>query len=181
MKRMMAVAGLLLMMLQVPAYAQSASCAQWLDHDINRLNSSEVIDLCEEIGERPVLLVNTASYCGFTYQFTALESLYQRYKDEGLVIVGFPSDDFNQEDDDASVTAEVCYVNHGVTFPMTETVNVKGGDAHPVFSHLTSQQREPAWNFNKYLVNSEGEVVQYFDSRVEPESDELIAAIEGLL
>src|SRR5690606_17987235 len=103
----------------MPVTAQestSTSCAQWLDHEVTKLNSSETIDICAETAGKPVVLVNTASYCGFTYQFTGLETLYQRFKDEGLVVIGFPSDDFNQEDDDAAATAEVCYINHGVTF-----------------------------------------------------------------
>lgn len=179
MKKWMAILGLLAVM---PFSAQAqAACAEWLDHEVPKLNSEEVVDLCEEIGDRPVLLVNTASYCGFTYQFTGLENLYQRFKDRGLVVVGFPSDDFNQEDDDASKTAEVCYVNHGVTFTMTDVIKVKGSEAHPVFAHLGQSSGEPGWNFNKYLVDARGNVVEHFDSRVEPDSERLIGAIEEVL
>lgn len=164
-----------------PLNAQEAGCVDWLDHDVSKLHSPDTIDLCAETAGKPVLLVNTASYCGFTYQFTGLETLYQRFKDQGLVVVGFPSDDFNQEDDDAAKTAEVCYVNHGVTFLMADVVNVKGNDAHPVFTHLSAEAAEPSWNFNKYLVSKQGEVIGHFNSRVEPDSDELISAIESLL
>ena len=164
-----------------PALAQDAACASWLDHDLTKLNSSDTVDLCAETAGKPVLLVNTASHCGFTYQFTALETLYQRYKDQGLVVIGFPSDDFNQEDDSAAAIAEVCYINHGVTFPMTEVVKVKNADAHPVFAHLGSEMEAPGWNFNKYLVSPEGKVVAYFGSSVTPESKELNAAIEKAL
>ncbi len=161
--------------------ADPASCAAWLDHEISELNSADMVDLCTETAGKPVLLVNTASYCGYTYQFTGLEELYQRYRDRGLVVIGFPSDDFNQEDDDAATTAEICYVNHGVTFPMTEVVRVSGEQAHPVFGHLARQTRQPGWNFNKYLVDRDGEVTAHFDSRVEPDSVELLSAVEDLL
>ena len=163
------------------AVAQDSSCEQWLDYEVNKLHSSEKIDLCAETAGKPVLLVNTASYCGFTYQFTGLEALNQKYKDEGLVVIGFPSDDFNQEDDDSSATAEVCYVNHGVTFLMSEVVNVKNDDAHPVFAHLGSETEAPGWNFNKYLINKDGEVVQHFGRTVEPDSEEMTSAIESIL
>lgn len=164
-----------------PALAQDAACASWLDHDLTKLNSSDTVDLCAETAGKPVLLVNTASHCGFTYQFTALETLYQRYKDQGLVVIGFPSDDFNQEDDSAAAIAEVCYINHGVTFPMTEVVKVKNADAHPVFAHLGSETEAPGWNFNKYLVGKDGEVLAHFGSTVEPDADELVEAIEATL
>ena len=167
--------------LRTAASAQEASCADWLDHDISKLHSAEVIDLCAATAGKPVLLVNTASYCGFTYQFTGLEALYQRFKDEGLVLIGFPSDDFNQEDDDAAKTAEVCYINHGVTFLMTDVIKVKGADAHPVFAHVGAATGAPRWNFNKYLVSKSGEVLQHFDSTVEPDADELVRAIAAQL
>jgi len=165
----------------IEGYAQEASCAQWLDHEVNQLHSTNVIDLCGESAGKPLLLVNTASYCGFTYQFTGLEKLYQRFKDQGLVIMGFPSDDFNQEDNDAAKTAEVCYINHGVTFLMTEVIKVKGRGAHPVFAHLSSETREPQWNFNKYLVSADGKVLKHFNQTVEPDAAEMINAIESLL
>lgn len=175
------VAGMLAAPTQAGAQQEPVSCAPWLDHEVSRLNSPETIDLCAETAGKPVLLVNTASYCGFTYQFSGLEDLYQRYRDEGLVVVGFPSDDFNQEDDDAAATAEICYVNHGVTFLMSDVVKVTGDDAHPVFGHLAAETEQPGWNFNKYLVNSSGEVVGHFGSRVEPDSVELLTAVENLL
>jgi len=164
-----------------PLAAQDSACADWLDYEVDKLHSGDTIDLCDETAGKPVLLVNTASYCGFTYQFTGLETLYQQYKDQGLVVVGFPSDDFNQEDDDASKTAEVCYVNHGVTFLMSDVVKVKGNSAHPVFAHLGAETEQPGWNFNKYLVSKDGEVLQHFGSNVEPDAAELLAAIEGSL
>ena len=157
------------------------NCAPWLDHKLNKLHSSQIIDLCAQTAGKPVLLINTASYCGYTYQFTGLEALYQRYKDRGLVVVGFPSDDFNQEDDDEAKTADICYINHGVTFAMTDVINVKGSDAHPVFQHLANETKRPNWNFNKYLVDKDGNVIELFRSGVEPDSRKLQAAIEAIL
>ncbi len=168
-----------LISLAAPAVAQEASCAPWLQHEITKLNSSDIVDLCAQAAGKPVLLVNTASYCGFTYQFTGLEALHQRFKDQGLVVIGFPSDDFNQEDDSSAAIAEVCYINHGVTFPMTEVVKVKNTDAHPVFAHLGSETEAPGWNFNKYLVGRDGEVLAHFGANVEPDAEELIEAIEA--
>ena len=159
----------------------SPACASWLDHSIGQLHTDLVIDLCAETAGKPVLLVNTASYCGFTYQFTALEALYQRYKDQGLVIIGFPSDDFFQEDDDAAKTAEVCYVNYGVTFLMTDTIKVRGSDAHPLFRHLAREKAQPNWNFNKYVVDRNGKVTELFRSITEPDDARLLAAIELIL
>lgn len=169
------------LMSQTPVLAEQQACASWLDHSMQKLHSSETVDLCETTAAKPVLIVNTASYCGYTYQFSALESLYQAYKERGLVVIGFPSDSFNQEDEDAAKTAEVCYINHGVSFPMTEVVKVKGQDAHPLFQHLAREQGAPSWNFNKYLISRNGDVIKHFSSKVEPDSVALRQAIEELL
>jgi glutathione peroxidase len=160
---------------------QLNTCADWLDHEIDQLHYGNSIDLCAETAGKVVLLVNTASYCGYTYQFSGLEELYQRYKEQGLMLIGFPSDDFNQEDDDEAKTAEICYVNYGVNFPMTEIIKVKGHDAHSIFKHLASETAPPNWNFNKYLVDRSGQVIQLFRSGVNPDSERLIMAIEAAL
>ena len=160
--------------------ASASACIDWLDHDMGRLNSSDQHDLCALTAGKTVLVVNTASFCGFTPQFEGLEALYQRYKDEGLMILGFPSDDFNQESDSAAETAEVCFINYGVTFPMTSVIKVKGADAHPIFQKL-HVKGEPQWNFNKYLVSKSGEVLAHYGSTVDPDSATLIQAIEQQL
>jgi len=178
---------LLPIVISITAHAQEITedqlsvCADWLDHDIGQLHSGNTIDLCAETAGKVVLLVNTASYCGYTYQFSGLEVLYQRYKDQGLVLVGFPSDDFNQEDDDAAKTAEICYVNYGVTFPMTAIIKVRGTDAHSIFAHLASETAPPNWNFNKYLVDRSGQVIELFRSGVNPDTERLVRAIEASL
>lgn len=156
------------------------TCAQWLDHDIGKLHSDEQLDLCALTANKAVLLVNTASHCGFTPQFTGLEALNQQYKDKGLVIIGFPSNDFFQEADSSEETANICYVDYGVTFPMTGEIKVKGGDAHPIFQHLGSAGA-PSWNFNKYLIGKDGAIIEHFPSNVEPDSAELLAAIDSAL
>jgi len=164
------------------APARSAGqCPAFLDHDFQKLHSSGILNLCKAFAGRPLLLVNTASHCGYTPQFKGLESIYEKYKDRGLVVVGFPSDDFNQEAKDQADTAEVCYVNYGVKFTMLAPTLVKGSQANPIFKELARQSREPTWNFNKYLVAPNGNVVSYFDSEVTPESPELSQAIEKLL
>ena len=164
-----------------PAAARAAACPAFLDREFRRLHSPERVNLCAVAAGRPVLLVNTASHCGFTSQFRGLQTLHEQYGPRGLVVIGFPSDSFDQEADDAAKTAEVCYVNFGVKFTMVETTPVTGPQANPVFRELARQTRAPAWNFEKYLVAADGQVVQRFGSRVAPESAELTGAIEQLL
>ena len=170
-----------LALLGAAAQASAADCPAWLDHDFTKLRSSETVNICKAFAGKPLLLVNTASHCGFTPQFKGLEALHEQYRDKGLVVVGFPSNDFNQEAKDDKETAEVCYVNYGVKFLMLAAQSVKGPDANPVFRELARQTKEPQWNFNKYLVKPDGTVANYFDSRVTPDSPELNVAIASLL
>jgi glutathione peroxidase len=170
----------LLLMVMTTAQAKT-DCPDWLQQDLQKLHSSDKVNLCELAAGKVALIVNTASDCGYTPQFKGLETLYKKYKDDGLVIIGFPSDSFNQERADAKETAEVCYINYGVTFPMLAASPVKGKDANPVFQHLNAALEEPKWNFNKYLVDRSGKPVKHFGSHTEPDDKELTAAIEGLL
>lgn len=163
------------------AALESQSCPTFLKHTVKRLNSSKSVDICKQYQGKTLLIVNTASNCGFTPQFKALEALYQEYKDQGLVVLGFPSDDFFQEEDQEKDTAKVCYVNYGVTFPMFTTVNVRGDDAHPIFAHLGEKTASPYWNFYKYLVSADGQNIQRFNSKTEPQSEILIKAIKAQL
>jgi glutathione peroxidase len=159
----------------------AASCPAFLDHDFKKLHSSDSVNLCSAYAGKPLLIVNTASHCGYTPQFKGLEALHRKYRDRGLVVVGFPSDDFNQEAKDQAETADVCYINYGVTFTMLAPSSVTGKDANPVFQELDRRSGEPTWNFNKYLVGADGKVVQHFDSNVAPDSAQLNQAIEKLL
>ena len=163
------------------ASEQSAQCAPFLNHSFRKLHAQDQVDLCALTAGKPVLVINTASNCGFTPQFKALEALHKQYKDQGLVVVGFPSDDFFQEEDDEKDTAEVCFVNYGVTFTMLQTSPVRGSDANPVFKHLADETTAPKWNFYKYLISKDGQQVKHFNSRVKPDEAEFIQAVEAVL
>jgi glutathione peroxidase len=161
--------------------ALAADCPAFLNHDFKKLRSSQNVNLCKDFAGRPLLIVNTASHCGYTPQFKGLEALHQKYKERGLVVVGFPSDDFKQEAKDEAETADVCFVNYGVTFTMLSPSAVTGRAANPVFQEVGRRTEPPTWNFNKYLVSADGKILQHFDSGVRPDSVELRKAIEALL
>ena len=161
--------------------ADAQACPAFLDHDFRKLHSSQSVNLCKASAGKPMLIVNTASHCGFTPQFKGLEAVHAKFKDRGLVVVGFSSDDFNQEAKDEAEAADTCFLNYGVTFTMLAPQHVKGPDANPVFKELARQSQAPGWNFNKYLVQPDGTVSQYFDSKVAPESPQFTAAIEKVL
>jgi glutathione peroxidase len=158
-----------------------AVCPEYLRVKARKLHSENIIDLCELTQGKAVLIVNTASNCGFTPQFKALEALHKKYQAQGLVVIGFPSDDFFQEENDEAKTAAVCFVNYGVSFTMLATSPVRGHDANSVFQHLTAKSASPKWNFYKYLVSPDGQQVQQFNSRVKPCGSKLTQAIETLL
>jgi glutathione peroxidase len=163
------------------SHSALASCAPWLKHDLKQLHSGQPLDVCAVTAGKPLLLVNTASHCGFTGQFEGLEQLHQEYKDQGLVIIGFPSNAFNQAALNEEEAAKVCFYNFGVTFLMSQTLEITGDNAHPLFQHLTDQQGKPTWNFNKYLVDKNGEVVDRYRQWISPTSWVLKSAIEKLL
>lgn len=158
-----------------------AACPDYLNHDLRKLHSKDFVNLCDIDAGRPLLIVNTASHCGYTRQFKGLQALNDKYRDQGLRVVGFASDDFRQEAKDEEEAANVCYVNYGVTFTMFAPSPVLGDDANPVFRELAIQSEAPGWNFNKYLVDSSGKVVEHFSSSTEPDSPVLQKAIEGVL
>lgn len=158
-----------------------AACPDFLNQDMRKLHSKDVVNLCAVSAGNPVLIINTASHCGYTSQFKGLEALYQQYQEQGLQVIGFASNDFKQEARDEEKAAEICYVNYGVTFTMLAPSHVRGEQANPVFQELARQSQAPSWNFNKYLVDSNGEVVQHFGSNTKPDSKTLTAAIESLL
>lgn len=174
-----ALLGLLMTGLSAASGAQSleqSKCPDYLNLEVRRLHSQKTANLCDYYqADKPLLVVNTASHCGFTKQFGGLEALYKKYRDDGLVILGFPSNSFKQEEKSEAGTAAVCYENYGVTFPMFEHVNVKGEQAHPLFKYLAEQTTAPAWNFNKYLV-ADGKV-QHFGSKEAPLDSNLEKAI----
>lgn len=131
---------------------------------------------------KTVLVVNTASQCGFTPQYKGLESLSQSYKDKGLVVVGVPSNDFGgQEPASNAEIKKFCEANYDVNFPLAEKVEVTGSGAHPFYKWVASEKGEPKWNFHKYLIGPDGKLVASFPSRVAPESAEMHAAIDANL
>ncbi len=160
----------------------AAECGDILGHSVQKLRTKETVDLCESYKNKTLLIVNTASKCGFTPQFKELQALQEKYADKGLVVLGFPSDDFMQEHNDEDKTAEVCYINYGVKFPMFKTSPVRGDDANPVFKALIAKTGEkPSWNFNKYLVSKDEQQVQHFGSKVGPLDANFITELEKVL
>lgn len=183
------IIGLTVLLINTHTHAQSIpkatpvssdTCQDFTNVDMRKLRSKESLNLCQFKG-KTLLIVNTASNCGFTPQFEGLEALYQKYKDQGLVVLGFPSDDFFQEEDNEKETAKVCFVNYGVTFPMFATSEVRGRNANPIFKYLNQQTSAPNWNFYKYLVSPDRKTVQRFNSKVKPNSEKMITAIENSL
>lgn len=155
-----------------------------LGFEMDRLDGTP--ESLETYEGRVVLMVNTASRCGFTPQYEGLQALYEEFEDEGLVILGFPANNFmGQEPGTDEDIAEFCRVNYGVTFPMFSKISVRGDDAHPLFKRLAAigkpQGGEPRWNFTKYLVGRDGRAEAMFPSSVAPGSDELRGRIVALL
>ncbi len=135
-----------------------------------------------------LLLVNTASKCGFTGQYEGLQALFEKYEDKGLVVMGFPSNDFLRQEPGSNEEIQAfCRINYGVTFPMFAKLKVKGADAHPLYRFLTSKETNPeyagkiSWNFNKFLVDRQGRIVGRFGSRTAPDDKDLVAAVESAL
>lgn len=162
-------------------HTAAAACPTYLQGEYRKLHSTANIDLCSLVENKTVLVVNTASHCGFTSQFKGLEALHKRYKDQGLVVIGFASDDFNQEDKDEEKAADICFVNFGVTFTMLAPTHVRGDQANPLFQYLGRESGAPKWNFNKYLLGKDGKVIEHFGSMTGPDSDKLKKAIEKSL
>jgi glutathione peroxidase len=175
------VSSLVLLSALLPGLAYAASCPALLNHKFNRLQDEAQQDLCQYAG-KAVLVVNTASYCGFTSQYDGLEKLYAKYKEKGLVVLGFPSNDFSQEPDDNKKIADFCHNTYGVKFPMFSKSSVKGKEANPLFSALTKAgAKEPSWNFNKYLIDRDGKLVGSFGSMTRPDDKSFVSALEKAL
>jgi glutathione peroxidase len=166
-----------------PAAAGDAeTCPAVLNYTFNSLQTGKTESLCQFRG-KVLLIVNTASYCGYTHQFEGLEALYRKYKTSGLVVLGFPSNDFGgQEPGTNKEIAEFCRLTYGVEFPMFEKASVKSVSTNPLFAELVARTgQSPQWNFHKYLIDRDGKRVSNFGTRVEPDSPELVTALEKLL
>lgn len=160
----------------------SASCGDLLSFESKKLHSKQTIDFCQSFNNKVLLVVNTASQCGFTPQFKQLESLYQKYKGQGLEIIGFPSNDFRQEHKSEAETASVCFKNYGVSFTMVAPSSVTGAAKNDFYKILTERAgKQPSWNFNKYLVSKDTKSIEHVDSNVSPLNGALEQRIVQLL
>lgn len=155
-----------------------ADCEGLLNFESKKLHSKQSINFCEKFKDKTLLVVNTASQCGFTPQFKELESLYQKYQAQGLEIIGFPSNDFRQEHNSEAETASVCFKNFGVTFTMLAPSSVKGQDKNSFYKVLADRTgKQPNWNFNKYLISKDHRAIEHFGSNTQPLNSVLEQAI----
>ena len=157
------------------------SCPSILQHNVLRLQDEAPQALCQYAGH-VVVVVNTASYCGFTSQYKGLEALYAKYKDRGLVLLGFPSNDFSQEPDSNAKIADFCENTFGVKFPMFTKTSVRGPQATPLFKQLAEQTgTAPRWNFYKYVISRDGQHIKSFSSMTGPQDKSFVAEVEKQL
>ncbi len=159
-----------------------ANCPVLLQYTFPRLQDEKPQALCQYSG-KVVLVVNTASYCGFTPQYEGLEALYAKYGPQGLVVLGFPTNDFGQQEPgDGKQIADFCFNTYGVKFPMFSKTVVKGKDINPFYAQLAKATgKTPGWNFHKYLLDRQGRAVASYDSNVTPTSAQLVSQIEKAL
>lgn len=186
-RRLLSAASLFLLVAATVGHAPQAraagseSCPATLQHTFPRLQDEKPQSLCQYSG-KVVLVVNTASFCGFTGQYKGLEELYARYKDKGLVVLGFPSNDFAQEKGSNKEIADFCENTFGVKFPMFAKSSVKGPEASPLFQQLAQLSgTAPRWNFHKYLLGRDGKLVDNYSSLTAPDNKGLVRAIEQQL
>jgi glutathione peroxidase len=160
----------------------SATCAPALSHTFLRLQDEVPQNLCQYQG-KVIMVVNTASFCGFTSQYEGLEKVYARYKDKGFVILGFPSNDFGQQEPGSNKEiAEFCKNTYDVKFPMFAKSSVSGKDANPLFKMLISKTgTSPKWNFYKYLIDRNGNIIESYNSLSKPDGKSITSEIEKLL
>lgn len=165
------------------AAAPAVGADRLLDRSYRPLAGKQPVNLRKAYGGKVLLIVNTASKCGFTPQFKALEALHAKYKGKGFAVLGFPSGDFKaQEFDDEKQIQEFCTLTYGVKFPMFQKVHVVGAQATPLYRDLKAATgAEPKWNFHKYLVGRDGRVIAHYGSRTSPDDAAITTAIEAAL
>lgn len=179
--RALGLVGLMLLAVAPQAWASPGACPSLLNHSFPRLQDDAPQNLCQYQG-KVLLIVNTASFCGFTQQYEGLEKLYSRYKDKGLVVLGFPSNDFGkQEPGSNQKIAEFCTNTFGVKFPMLAKSSVRGPQGNALFRSLAQLSEAPGWNFHKYILDRQGKLVRSYASQVPPDDRRLIADIERAL
>jgi len=163
------------------ATPEGSGCPALLQQNVLRLQDEKPQSLCQYAG-KVVVVVNTASFCGFTPQYEGLEALHNKYKDQGLVVLGFPSNDFSQETGSNKQIADFCENTFGVKFPMFTKTSVSGKDASPLFKQLSAKSgTSPKWNFYKYVISRNGQNVESFNSMADPKSKSFIREIEKQL
>ena len=163
------------------ATAALGGCPRVLQHTVLRLQDEKPQALCQYAGQ-VVVVVNTASYCGFTSQYKGLEALSAKYKDRGLVVLGFPSNDFSQEPDSNAKIADFCENTFGVKFPMFAKTTVRGPDALPLYKQLADiTGTTPKWNFYKYIISRDGQHIKSFSSMTGPQDKSFVQEIEKQL
>jgi len=161
------------------ADAKSSNCAPLLDYEVRTLNDNNKVRLCQTYKNQVLLVVNTASKCGYTPQYEGLEKLYSNLKDQGFAVLGFPSNDFGgQEPGSEAKVQQFCRLTYGVEFPMFEKTSVKKGQASPFYTALSNEAgTAPQWNFHKYLIGRDGKLIATFPSNVTPDDKTLLHAI----
>ena len=175
------LAALLLAASGANAATGTAGCPAALNQTFPRLQDEKPQSLCQYAGQ-VLLVVNTASYCGYTPQYKGLEALYDKYRERGLVVLGFPSNDFEQEKGSNKEIADFCENTYGVRFPMFGASHVKGAQANPMYRQLARiTGQAPEWNFYKYLIARDGTVLAVYPSKVTPDDPKLLDAIEKQL
>ncbi len=174
---------LLAMATAMIAFSAFAESDELLNQEFRQLAGDGTINLAEEYRGKVLLVVNTASKCGNTKQYEGLEKLYQEYGDEGLVVLGFPSNDFmGQEPGTEKEIQSFCRLTYGVKFPMFEKTSVKEADAHPFFKQLAEASGTyPTWNFHKYLIGRDGNLITEFSPRTKPYNEDVVSAIKAAL
>jgi len=180
MKRNLGVSLFGLFALSASLMTNAATCPELYNHQYTTLQG-EKIDLCD-YQDKPILVVNTASKCGFTPQFEALEGLYKKHKDQGLLVIGFPSNDFKQEPGDNKAIGDFCKLTYAVNFPMATKSSVSGANANPFYKQLAQKTGQtPQWNFYKYVILPGGKQVYAYESSVQPDSSEILGKIKPFL
>lgn len=171
---------LIMILLTNPAFSCNSTL---LDQNFRKLAGSEMVNLCEAYVDKVLLIVNTASKCGYTPQYEGLERLYDKYQSKGLVVLGFPSNDFmGQEPGTEAEIQDFCRLTYDVKFPMFEKTTVKKGQAHPFYVQLAELSGTyPTWNFQKYLIGRDGKLITQFSPHTKPFDPAVVTAIEQAL
>jgi len=172
----------LTLMLSSPALAETP-CPALLNHTVQTLVEHQPVNLCKAYQGKVLLIVNTASRCGYTHQYEGLEKLYSNFKEDGLIVLGFPSNDFgHQEPGTEAQVKAFCSLTYDVKFPMFAKSHVRDGNASPFYSSLAAASgQSPQWNFHKYLIGRDGQLVQSFRSGIEPDNQKFVTAITQAL